>query len=303
MGDHRTSSCYGDSGGPLVADTLRRRPPGRRRLARRRRCGVKDPTIYASVADNLDFIDEEGRPSLTASSLLSPWGGSCSQGREEGRQASRLQGFGFCLATAGGASAGAGPNERIVGGDVADPVDWPFIAAVASRSGDQFCGGSVVAEEAVVTAAHCVVGLRPKNVRVITGRPDLNEESDGKEIKVEEISVHREYPRKGHHDIAVLSLKEPAEAPPVLLPTVAEGESETGPGDELRVAGWGGTTPTGGNPSDVLLDVALFAISDAECSTHFSFFRPTEEVCAFGEEIAPDRTTTTTRASETAAGP
>ena len=198
-----------------------------------------------------------------------------------------LAAFGCCLAIAGGASAGPGPNERIVGGDVADPVDWPFIAAVASRSGDQFCGGSVVAEEAVVTAAHCVVGLRPKNVRVITGRPDLSEESDGKEIKVEEISVHREYPRKGHHDIAVLSLKEPAEAPPVLLPTVAEDETETEPGDELRVAGWGGTTETGANPSDILLDVALFAISDADCSTHFSFFRPSEEVCAFGEEIPP----------------
>ena len=125
-----------------------------------------------------------------------------------------LAAFGCCLAIAGGASAGAGPTERIVGGDVADPADWPFIAAIASRSGDQFCGGSVVAEEAVVTAAHCVVGSRPKNVRVITGRPDLDEESDGKEIKVEEISVHREYLRRGHHDIAVLSLKEPAEAPP-----------------------------------------------------------------------------------------
>ena len=38
---------------------------------------------------------------------------------------------------------------------------------------------------------------RPRDVHVITGRPDLDEESDGEEIKVEEISVHREYPREG----------------------------------------------------------------------------------------------------------
>ena len=97
-------------------------------------------------------------------------GGPCAG---KGRRAVSLAmaGFGCCLAIAGGASAGSGPTERIVGGDVADPADWPFIAAVASRSGDQFCGGSVVTEEAVVTAAHCVVGSRPRNVHVITGRP------------------------------------------------------------------------------------------------------------------------------------
>jgi secreted trypsin-like serine protease len=195
---------------------------------------------------------------------------------------------------AGGVSAGPG-GERIVGGDVADPADWPFIAAVTSRRGNQFCGGSVVAEEAVVTAAHCMFDLfgrlkKPRDLRVITGRPDLDEESDGQQIKVERISVHREYLRRGEHDIAVLNLKGPAEVPPVLLPTIFEGVSETEPDDELRVAGWGGTDQFGGHPSAVLLDVALFAISDAQCSTYFGgVFRPTEEVCAFGEEVAPDR--------------
>ena len=199
-----------------------------------------------------------------------------------------MAGIGCCLAIAGGATASSGPNERIVGGDEANPADWPFIAAVASRHGDQFCGGSVVAKKAVVTAAHCVVSSRPRSVSVITGRPDLDDEASGQQIKVEKISVHQKYLRKGQHDIAVLNLKGPAEVPPVLLPTVAEGVNETEPGDELRVAGWGGTTKTGGNPSDVLLDVALFAISDAECDTYFGFFfRPTEEVCAFGEEVAP----------------
>jgi secreted trypsin-like serine protease len=196
--------------------------------------------------------------------------------------------LGCCLAVAGGASAGSGPSERIVGGDVADPADWPFIAAVTSRRGDQFCGGSVVAEDAVVTAAHCMFDffgnrLEPRQVRVVTGRPDLREGSTGQEIRVAEITVHREYRRKGHRDVAVLNLRDPTPATPILLPTVAEEEEETAPGQELRVAGWGGTTPTGRNPSDVLLDVAVFPISDKACAPHFPWFRPAEEVCAFGE--------------------
>ncbi len=59
MGDHRTSSCYGDSGGPLVADTLL----GARLVGAvsygGKRCGVKHPTVYARVADNLGFITDK----------------------------------------------------------------------------------------------------------------------------------------------------------------------------------------------------------------------------------------------------
>jgi secreted trypsin-like serine protease len=199
-----------------------------------------------------------------------------------------MAGIGCCLAIAGGAAASFGPSERIVGGDVANPADWPFIAAIASRGGNQFCGGSVVAEEAVVTAAHCVMGSRPGSVRVITGRPDLDDKSQGQMIKVEKISVHRDYLRRRHHDIAVLNLKSPADVPPVLLPTVAEDAAKTEAGDELRVAGWGGTDEDGGHASDVLLDVALFAISDADCSPYFDYFVASEEVCAFGESQGPD---------------
>ena len=188
------------------------------------------------------------------------------------------------MALAGGASAGAMPSERIVGGGDADPADWPFIAALETRRGDQFCGGSVVAPNAVVTAAHCVYGARRRDVRVVTGRPDLRDESTGKSIRVSRISVHRQYGRRGYRDVAILKLTRATPAPAALLPTRSEAEAETTPGSELRVAGWGGTKPDGGRPSNVLLDVAVFAISDTECDEHFSYFRPAEEVCAYGEQ-------------------
>jgi secreted trypsin-like serine protease len=191
--------------------------------------------------------------------------------------------FGCCLAIAGAAS-GAGPNQRIVGGDVADPGDWPFIAAVADRRGHQFCGGSVVDADSVVTAAHCAVGERPRDVHIITGRPDLDDEGDGQEIKVAEIKVHREYLRRGRRDVAVINLKDPTTAPAVALADMGTQASETTPGAEVRVAGWGGTERDGGSPSDILLDVALFTISDEDCSSHFNFFQEFEEVCAFGEQ-------------------
>ena len=195
---------------------------------------------------------------------------------------------GCFLAVAGGA-LGAGPSERIVGGDVADPSDWPFMAAVTDRRGNQFCGGSVIDADSVVTAAHCVAGAQPRNVHVITGRPDLNEESEGQEIRVADLAVHRQYLRRGARDVAVLNLRAPASVSPILLATEGDEVTETSPGSDLWVAGWGGTKADGGAASDVLLDVELFAISDAECSTHFSFFRAAEELCAFGEHQGGDK--------------
>ena len=52
---------------------------------------------------------------------------------------------------------------RIVGGEAADPGEWPWQAQLRVRDGDgefQFaCGGSLVDWRFVVSAAHCFLGL------------------------------------------------------------------------------------------------------------------------------------------------
>src|SRR5688500_4891179 len=162
-------------------------------------------------------------------------------------------GIGFWLTMAGGVSAGPGGDERIIGGNVADPADWPYAAAVTTRSGKQFCGGSVISDDAVLTAAHCVSAfgkpVNPNSLRVVTGRPDLTDEGSGQELKPDEIFVHRRFLRRGRHDVAVIKLAEPTTAMPAVLPTPSEAEEATEPGDELRVAGWGSTKRAGGSRS------------------------------------------------------
>lgn len=187
-----------------------------------------------------------------------------------------------CLVLATGTASGE-PNQRIVGGDVADPADWPFMAALTSRAGQQFCGASVIDVDSVVTAAHCVPrsGKR-SNMRVVTGRPDLTDLDAGQRSRVSKIKAHHKYRKIQARDIAVVNLRKPTVSQPVALADETIQANETTEGSELRVAGWGGTERNGDSPSDVLLDVALFAITDEECATYFSFFRPTEEVCAFG---------------------
>lgn len=54
-----------------------------------------------------------------------------------------------------GAKNGIQDQERIVGGQNADPGEWPWIAALFN-GGRQFCGGSLIDNKHILTAAHCV---------------------------------------------------------------------------------------------------------------------------------------------------
>jgi V8-like Glu-specific endopeptidase len=52
-------------------------------------------------------------------------------------------------------------NGQIIGGAISDPGEWPWqVALVGGMESDlwngQFCGGSLITSEWVVTAAHCV---------------------------------------------------------------------------------------------------------------------------------------------------
>uniref|UniRef100_A0A7M4E241 Chymotrypsinogen 2-like n=1 Tax=Crocodylus porosus TaxID=8502 RepID=A0A7M4E241_CROPO len=59
---------------------------------------------------------------------------------------------------------------RIVNGEEAIPGSWPWQVSLQDNTGFHFCGGSLISEDWVVTAAHC--GVKTTD-RVVLGAFDL----------------------------------------------------------------------------------------------------------------------------------
>lgn len=164
------------------------------------------------------------------------------------------------LLVPGNAAAAGAARASLVGGDLADPAAWPFMAAVVDRGVEdtfqaQFCGGALVSSQAVLTAAHCVSGKAAAEIEVVFGaRLSPGQPRSG----VERVVRHPGYreDRLGDHDLAVLRLSAPVPSAPVGLAAPAQ----DGQGQAAAVAGYGNQVGAGehGYPADLLDgDVAI----------------------------------------------
>lgn len=143
-------------------------------------------------------------------------------------------------------------SPRVVNGQEGSMSDWPFLVALADkdayrRSGfpvAQFCGGSLVAPDKVVTAAHCVHKRKAGSIVVGSPGPRGSLSSPSMRVSdVDSIAVNPSYqPKTDAGDIAVITLHTPftgvATITPVTVPEAVELTADEAP---VRVAGWGAT--------------------------------------------------------------
>lgn len=193
------------------------------------------------------------------------------QGRQEktnGQRVLRVILAGALLAAVASASAfytpeAAGAEQRmdervlrahVVGGAAVPNGKYRFVAALLDvRRGNtphfrRYCSGTLIDEDSVLTAAHCVDEKGLANdvpaaaLRVTVGRTFING-NQGVVRRVSKISVHpnwREDLYSGH-DVAVLTLQ--GRVPgivPIKLATARQNHLER-PGRKTTVAGWGHT--------------------------------------------------------------
>jgi trypsin len=130
-------------------------------------------------------------------------------------------------------------SPMIVGGTAVTNGTYPFMAHVTLyRNGmpDASCAGSLIDQDSVLTAAHCLKNTT--GAVVVVGRTDLRKKNRGQEIEASRPFIHPRYLGSGY-DAGVLKLRRPVKGiKPIKLASSNQNNLET-PGRKLTVAGWG----------------------------------------------------------------
>ncbi len=165
--------------------------------------------------------------------------------------------------------------SKIIGGTDASIADFPW--QVYYESGNLMCGGSIIAGNWIITAAHCTENEDGSSVPVSemfikAGATNPYNASEGKRYQISEFILHEDYNSKTlDNDIALLKLKDPVDVPnarPIKLVTKDDArEGATDPGVISWVTGWGLTNLSPEELPYKLQKVQLPIVSREQAST------------------------------------
>jgi len=178
---------------------------------------------------------------------------------------------------------------RVVNGDQAELGSHPWAVSLERDSGAYFCGGSIISNRYIVTAAHCVT--KGQRVWVHIGDHDKTTSSETNSIRIEgRAKPHPKYNEANYeNDIAIIKLDKEINfkdlsgtVTPVCL---ARKRGDIYEDAEVVVAGWGALSE-GGSQATVLMEATLTAISNSACGSDFIYDKSLitdNMLCAVGE--------------------
>ncbi|XP_034376339.1 coagulation factor XI isoform X1 [Arvicanthis niloticus] len=182
-------------------------------------------------------------------------------------------------------------KPRVVGGTASVHGEWPWQVALHTSQG-HLCGGSIIGDQWILTAAHCFSGIEtPKNLRVyggIVNQSEINE--DTAFFRVQEIIIHNQYTTaESGYDIALLKLESSMNYTdfqrPICLPS--KGDRNVVHTD-CWVTGWG-YTGSRDKVQNTLQKAKVPLVWNEECQTRYRRHKITNKmICAGYKEGGKD---------------
>ena len=160
-----------------------------------------------------------------------------------------------------------------IGGIDAVIGKWPWMVLFGRWTdaglGSWFCGGTLITDRHVLTAAHCLRPEEAGTVGALIGDNDLSrqDEVDHQQRNVSGIVRHPHY-LGSQNDLAVVRLAAPVrltqDVSPICLPPAGAEHRR----QDVEMAGWG-LLEFAGEPSDILQEVALRVADLAACEAAY----------------------------------
>ncbi|NXH21853.1 ACRO protein, partial [Bucco capensis] len=163
---------------------------------------------------------------------------------------------------------------RIVGGTDAQPGAWPWIVSIQDpwRKGTgHICGGSLISNQWVLTAAHCFIQARYIPMwRVVVGATHLARLGPEAQVRhIKQLIVHEHYNSVDQsNDIALLELDQPVQCSDYIqLACVPDASVKVLELTSCYISGWGSTSARSGRPTDVLQEAKVHLINTKLCNS------------------------------------
>uniref|UniRef100_A0A8C2CX13 Mast cell protease 1A-like n=1 Tax=Cyprinus carpio TaxID=7962 RepID=A0A8C2CX13_CYPCA len=171
----------------------------------------------------------------------------------------------------------------IVNGSEAKPHSRPYMVSIQAY-GEHHCGGFLISDEFVLTAAHCWKGFGIRTV--VVGAHDLSNSTTLKPIEVKKYIPHPKYNIYPiQNDIMLLRLQKKVEINNnvkwISLPKDGENVHEN---TLCSVAGWGKLW-TNGELSSRLMEANVYVMNNTECYNRWGeiYFSLSQMMCTYGD--------------------
>ncbi|XP_046613779.1 trypsin-like isoform X2 [Neodiprion virginianus] len=181
------------------------------------------------------------------------------------------------------------PPPRVIGRVQATVGQFPHqVSLRRSKTGVHFCGGSIIDEEWIVTAAHCMYSngklIAASTIKVYAGDLLLNEPSSRSQTRaVRRVVVHQDFDVNTlRNDIALLKLRSKLTLDDEAVAAKALRNETVADGTPCQVSGWGVTKYKNTALSNELLYIDIPVVDRTLCRELMANFSdiPQVMICA-----------------------